>query len=76
MNLSDIGEFGLIHRIAPQFLENVNNYGDSLDLIGGPIISYDGNTLYFFAETERVTIPAKRINVIIFIILIFYCFCN
>ena len=23
MNLADIGEFGLIHRIAPQFLENV-----------------------------------------------------
>ena len=25
MNLSDIGEFGLIHRIAPQFLENVKD---------------------------------------------------
>ena len=25
MNLSDIGEFGLIHRIAPQFLENVKH---------------------------------------------------
>ncbi len=25
MNLADIGEFGLIHRIAPQFLENVKD---------------------------------------------------
>ena len=31
-------------------LDNVNNYGDSLDLIGGPSISYDGNILYFFAS--------------------------
>lgn len=36
----------------PISLENVNNYGDSLDLIGGPSISYDGNILYFFASFE------------------------
>ncbi|MEQ9120336.1 OmpA family protein [Fulvivirga sp.] len=33
----------------PTPIENVNNYGDSTDLIGGPSISFDGNTLYFFA---------------------------
>ncbi|MFC2124574.1 OmpA family protein [Bacteroidota bacterium] len=31
-------------------LEKVNNYGDPQDLIGGPSIGYDGNTLYFFAS--------------------------
>jgi len=31
-------------------LVKVNNYGDSVDLIGGPNISYDGNTLYFFSS--------------------------
>ncbi|HNP19490.1 MAG TPA: OmpA family protein [Fulvivirga sp.] len=35
---------------APAPIENVNNYGDSTDLIGGPSISFDGNTLFFFAS--------------------------
>lgn len=34
----------------PTPIENVNNFGDSTDLIGGPSISFDGNTLYFFAS--------------------------
>jgi outer membrane protein OmpA-like peptidoglycan-associated protein/Tol biopolymer transport system component len=34
----------------PSPIENVNNYGDSTDLIGGPSISFDGNTLFFFAS--------------------------
>ena len=34
----------------PLPIENVNNFGDSTDLIGGPSISFDGNTLYFFAS--------------------------
>ncbi|QSE98897.1 OmpA family protein [Fulvivirga lutea] len=34
----------------PEPIENVNNFGDSTDLIGGPSISFDGNTLYFFAS--------------------------
>ncbi len=34
----------------PKSIEAVNNYGSSNDLIGGPSISYDGNTLYFFAS--------------------------
>ncbi len=33
-------------------LEKVNNHGDSTDLIGGPSISYDGNTLYLFASFD------------------------
>lgn len=34
----------------PEPIENVNNFGDSTDLIGGPSISFDGNTLFFFAS--------------------------
>jgi len=33
---------------APEPLSNINNSGDSLDLIGGPSLSFDGNSLYFF----------------------------
>ena len=33
-------------------LEKVNNYGSPEDLIGGPSISYDGNTLFFFASFD------------------------
>ncbi|MEO9967148.1 MAG: OmpA family protein [Reichenbachiella sp.] len=28
----------------------INNYGDSTDLIGGPSLSYDGNFIFFFAS--------------------------
>lgn len=34
----------------PSPIDNVNNFGDSTDLIGGPSISFDGNKLYFFAS--------------------------
>ncbi len=33
----------------PRSINAINNYGIPSDLIGGPSISYDGNTLYFFA---------------------------
>ncbi|MDN4164535.1 OmpA family protein [Cytophagales bacterium LB-30] len=33
----------------PVALTNINSFGDSTDLIGGPSISFDGNTLFFFA---------------------------
>ena len=35
---------------SPIALNNINYFGDSSDLIGGPNISYDGNFLYFFAS--------------------------
>ena len=31
----------------PAALDNINSFGDSTDLIAGPSISFDGNTLYF-----------------------------
>ena len=34
----------------PAPIDAVNNFGDSTDLIGGPSISFDGNTLFFFAS--------------------------
>ena len=37
---------------APVPIEKINNFGRESDLIGGPSISYDGNTLYFFAFFE------------------------
>ncbi|HLF33040.1 MAG TPA: hypothetical protein VI583_02310, partial [Cyclobacteriaceae bacterium] len=37
----------------PEFLENINTFGDSTDLIGGPSISYDGNLLYFFSSFKQ-----------------------
>ncbi len=33
---------------TPVSLEQINSSGDSLDLIGGPSLSFDGNILYFF----------------------------
>jgi outer membrane protein OmpA-like peptidoglycan-associated protein/Tol biopolymer transport system component len=35
---------------APHSLDNINSFGDSTGLIGGPSISFDGNTLYFFGS--------------------------
>ncbi|MEQ9303515.1 MAG: hypothetical protein RJQ14_06320, partial [Marinoscillum sp.] len=34
----------------PVPIDAINNYGDTTDLIGGPSISFDGNTLFFFAS--------------------------
>ena len=31
-------------------IDKINNFGDTTDLRGGPSISFDGNTLYFFAS--------------------------
>ena len=32
----------------PISLDKVNSFGDSTDLVGGPSLSFDGNTMYFF----------------------------
>ena len=37
---------------APISLDSINNYGSENDLIGGPSISFDGNTLYFFSSFD------------------------
>lgn len=37
---------------VPRPLTNINAYGSGKALIGGPSISYDGNTLFFFAFLE------------------------
>lgn len=37
----------------PIGVDSVNNYGHENDLIGGPSISYDGNTLYYFAHFDE-----------------------
>ncbi|MBB3699286.1 OmpA family protein [Flammeovirga yaeyamensis] len=37
----------------PVGIDSVNNYANQDDLIGGPVISYDGNTLYFFANLDE-----------------------
>ncbi len=34
----------------PTPIDAINNFGDSTDLIGGPSITFDGNTLFFFAS--------------------------
>ncbi|HCX24323.1 MAG: hypothetical protein CMB80_13565 [Flammeovirgaceae bacterium] len=34
----------------PNPIGPINDFGDSTDLIGGPSISFDGNTLFFFAS--------------------------
>lgn len=34
----------------PKPIDAINNFGDSTDLVGGPSISFDGNTLFFFAS--------------------------
>lgn len=36
----------------PRPLTTINTHGNGKDLIGGPSISYDGNTLFFFAFLE------------------------
>ncbi|NIK72993.1 outer membrane protein OmpA-like peptidoglycan-associated protein [Thermonema lapsum] len=38
---------------TPEPIDSVNAYGSETDLIGGPSISYDGNTLYFFASFKN-----------------------
>jgi len=43
--LNDIGTWTDIKSI-----DKINNFGDTTDLRGGPSISFDGNTLYFFAS--------------------------
>ncbi len=35
---------------APISIDSVNNYGSPNDLIGGPSISFDGNTLFYFSS--------------------------
>ena len=35
---------------TPVSIESINNHGDDTDLIGGPSLSFDGNTLFFFAS--------------------------
>ena len=37
---------------APKALTKINAVGNENDLIGGPSISYDGNTLYFFSSFD------------------------
>lgn len=37
----------------PKSLEKINSFRDSLSLIGGPSLSYDGNVLYFFASNKE-----------------------
>lgn len=32
----------------PTSLEKVNSFGDTTDLVGGPSLSFDGNSMYFF----------------------------
>lgn len=36
----------------PVSIDSINNYGSEFDLIGGPSISFDGNTLYFFSSFD------------------------
>ena len=38
---------------TPEPIEAINSFGDSSDLIGGPSLSFDGNTLFFFASIGR-----------------------
>jgi outer membrane protein OmpA-like peptidoglycan-associated protein/Tol biopolymer transport system component len=37
----------------PISLDKINSFGDSTGLIGGPSISFDGNTLFFFGSFDR-----------------------
>ncbi|OHX64203.1 OmpA family protein [Flammeovirga pacifica] len=37
----------------PVGIDSINNYTKTNDLIGGPMISYDGNTLFFFANLDE-----------------------
>lgn len=36
----------------PVSIDSINNYGSDNDLIGGPNISFDGNTMYFFSSFD------------------------
>lgn len=38
------------HWGSPISVDSVNNYGSDNDLIGGPNVSFDGNTMYFFSS--------------------------
>lgn len=38
----------------PIGLDRVNKFGDSTDLVGGPSLSFDGNTMYFFRSVGMV----------------------
>ncbi|MEP2277549.1 MAG: OmpA family protein [Reichenbachiella sp.] len=38
------------HWGSPIPVDSINNYGSDNDLIGGPNISFDGNTMYFFSS--------------------------
>ncbi len=46
--LDDSGAWANIKSI-----DKINNFGDTTDLRGGPSISFDGNTLYFFASFDN-----------------------
>ncbi|HMP98612.1 MAG TPA: OmpA family protein [Cyclobacteriaceae bacterium] len=60
--LNNNGEWG-----KPIPLDNINNYGDSTSFIAGPNLSFDGNTLYFFAafklgEAEDIYYSVRQNN--------------
>jgi outer membrane protein OmpA-like peptidoglycan-associated protein len=38
----------------PKQVKSINQTGEKTDLIGGPMISYDGNTIFFFANYSNV----------------------
>lgn len=38
----------------PSQIKSINQTGNKTDLIGGPMISYDGNTIFFFANYSDV----------------------
>lgn len=40
--------------MKPVPLDKINSTGDSLDLIGGPSLSFDGNYLYFFRTVGKM----------------------
>ena len=51
----------------PVALDQINSSGDSLDLIGGPSLSFDGNILYFFRSVwANDAVGVKRANEEIF----------
>ncbi len=38
----------------PSPLDRVNKFGDTTDLVGGPSLSFDGNTMYFFRSVGMI----------------------
>ncbi|MBL7863629.1 MAG: OmpA family protein [Cyclobacteriaceae bacterium] len=38
----------------PVSLDKVNKFGDTTDLVGGPSLSFDGNTMYFFRSVGMI----------------------